>query len=165
MNQKGFTLIEVLVAMAVGSMILVAAVASAFQVFYDVRDIRVKTNTLTELENAAHWLTRDVVMGLNTNLEDGALPVAQANVTWLDYTMEAEVEESVSHSVSYTYSGTELQRNYDGVVTTVGKHLTDVDFSVNGRFVTVTLTCSIDEEAGAAVTRTYKILMRGEPGL
>ena len=165
MNQKGFTLIEVLVILVVGTVILFGVVGSIFMVMRGVPEIRKEVVALADIERAAHWLNRDVPMGRDTNLVDAALPVAQMTVTWLDYTKEAELEESVSHSVSYTYSGSELQRNYDGVVTVVGSHLTNVGFSLNDRFITVTLTSSIDEESGATVTRVYKILMRGETGL
>ncbi len=165
MNQKGFTLLEVLVTLVVGTVILLGVVGSIFMVMRGVPEIRKETVALADIERAAHWLTRDVAMGLSTNLVDAALPVAQMTVSWTDYTKAADQEGSVSHSVSYTYSGSELQRNYDGVVTIVGSHLTNVGFSLNDRSVTVTLTSSIDEESRVTVTRAYKILMRGETSL
>ena len=165
MNQKGFTLIEMLVALGVGTVLLVGVVGSVFLIMRETPEIRKEAVVLADIERAAHWLTRDVVMGLNTDLVDGALPVAQMTVNWNDYTKAADLEEAVSHSVTYTYSGSELQRNYDGVVTIVGSHLTNVEFSLNDSFVTVTLTSSIDEESSSTVTRSYKLLMRGEISL
>ena len=167
MKQKGFTLIEMLVALVVGTVILLAVVGSLFLIMRGTPEIRKETVALADIERAAHWLTRDVAMGQNSDLVNGALPVAQMTITWLDYTRAAELEESVSHSVSYTWSPEtgELQRNYDGVITIVGSHLTNVGFSLNDSSVTVTLTSSIDEESRSTVTRAYKILMRGEIGL
>lgn len=164
MNQKGFTLIEMLVALAAGTVILFSVIGALYMVMHGTPEIRKEAGALEDLERAAHWLTRDVPMGASSNLEDGAPPVSQITITWSDFTRAAEQEESVSHSLSYTWlPGTgELQRNYDGEVTIVGSHLTNVEFSLNDRSVTVTLTSSIDEESRSTITRVYKILMRGE---
>ena len=166
MNQKGFTLIEILVAMLVGGMITAGVITGIFQIVYGAGEIKRESVALADIDNAAHWLTRDVVLGQSTDLVDGApLPVSQMTLTWDDSTWWAEQEESVSHSVIYTYSGTALQRNYDGVVTTVGRHLTDVGFSLDGRLVTITLTSSPEGEPRSTVTRSYTIYMRAEAGL
>ncbi len=167
MNQKGFMLIEILVALGVGTVILLSIVGSLFLLTRAIPEIRKEVVALADIERATHWLTRDVVMGRNNSLVNDDPPVAQMTVTWYDYTKAADLEESVSHSVHYTWSpGTgELQRNYDGVVTIVGSHLTNVEFSRDDRFVIVSLTSSIDEESRSTVTRSYKLLMRGETGL
>ena len=163
MNQKGFTLIEILVAMLVGGMITAGVITGIFQIVYGAGEIREESVALADIDNAAHWLTRDVVLAQNTDLDPG--PPVKMTLTWNDSTWWAEQEESVSHSVIYTYSGTDLQRNYDGVVTTVGRQLTDVGFSLDGRLVTITLTSSPEEEPRSAVTRSYTIYMRAETGL
>jgi len=167
MNQKGFMFIEMLVALGVGTVILFGVVGSIFLVMRGVPEITKEAVALADIDRAAHWLTRDVAMGLNANLVNGALPVAQMTITWIDFTKAAELEGSGSHSVSYTWlpETGELQRNYDGVITIVGSHLTHVGFSLNDSSVTVTLTSSIDEESRSTVTRAYKILMRGETSL
>ncbi len=167
MKQKGFTLIELLVALGVGTIILTAVVGSFFLIMRGVPDIREQAVALSDLDRAAHWLTRDIAMGLSSNLVDAAPPVAQVTISWVDYTREAELEESVSHSVIYTWTSEtgKLQRNYDGLTTIVGEHLTNVGFSLDDRFVTASLTVTIDEDSGTTVTRSYKILMRGETDL
>lgn len=165
MNQKGFTLIEILVAMLVGGMLMAGIVTAVFQIVYGAGQIREESVALSDIDNAAHWLTRDVVLGQSTDLVNGAPQVSQMTLTWNDSTWWAEQEESISHYVTYTYSGTALQRNYDGVVTTVGRHLTDVGFSLDGRLVTITLTSSLEEEPRSTVTRNYTIYMRAETGL
>lgn len=165
MNQKGFTLIEMLVALSVGTVILLGVVGSLFMLTRTTPEIRKEVVALADIERAAHWLTRDVIMGLNTSLVNNGPPVAQMTVTWNDYTRAAEEEEDVAHSVSYTWSPEtgELQRNYDGVITIVGSHLTNVEFSlVDDKLVIVSLTSSSNEEPILTVTRTYKLLMRGE---
>ncbi len=165
MNQKGFTLIEILVAMLVGGMLMAGIVTAVFQIVYGAGQIREESVALSDIDNAAHWLTRDVVLGQSTDLVDGAPQVSQMTLTWNDSTWWAEQEESIAHYVTYTYSGTALQRNYDGVVTTVGRYLTDVGFSLDGRLVTITLTSSLEEEPRSTVTRSYTIQMRAETSL
>ncbi len=165
MNQKGFTLIEILVAMLVGGMITAGVITGIFQIVYGAGQIREESVALSDIDSAAHWLTRDAVLGQTTDLVDGAPEVSQMTLTWNDSTWWAEQEGSVSHYVTYTYSGTALQRNYDGVVTTVGRHLTDVGFSLDGRLVTITLTSSPEEEPRSAVIRSYTMQMRAETSL
>ena len=165
MNQKGFTLIEILVAMLVGGMITAGVITGIFQIVYGAGQIREENVALSDIDSAAHWLTRDAILGQSTDLVDGAPEVSQMTLTWNDFTWWAEQEESVSHYVTYTYSGTALQRNYDGVVTTVGRHLTNVGFSLDGRMVIITLTSSLEEEPRSTVTRNYKIYMRAYTGL
>lgn len=165
MNQKGFTLIEILVAMLVGGMLMAGIVTAVFQIVYGAGQIREESVALSDIDSAAHWLTRDVVLGQSTDLVNGAPQVSQMTLTWNDSTWWAEQEESIAHYVTYTYSGTALQRNYDGVVTTVGRYLTDVGFSLDGRLVTITLTSSLEEEPRSTVTRSYTIYMRAETGL
>jgi hypothetical protein len=151
----------------VGTVILLGVVGSIFIIMRGVPEIRKEAVALADIERAAHWLNRDVGMGRDSNLVDAAPPVAQMTITWFDYTKAAFLEEDESHSVSYTWSpGTgELWRNYDGLVTIVGVRLANVGFSLNDKSVTVTLASFIDEKSGSTVTRTYKILMRGETGL
>lgn len=163
MKQKGFTFIEVIVALGVGTVILSGIVGSIFMIMHGVPKIRDEIVALTDIERAAHWLTRDVPLGGNTNLVDAAPPVAQMTLIWFDYTKVSELEENQSHSVSYTWSpGTgELQRNYDGLITVAGVRLANVGFSLDGEIVTIILSSYVGEGSESTVTRTYKILMRG----
>ncbi len=123
MNQKGFTLLEVLLILGIGTVVLLALVGSIFMVMRVVPEIRERAVALADIESAAHWLNRDVPMGRASNLVNNAPPVVQMTITWLDYTKAAELEEALSHSVSYSWSSStgELQRNYDGLITIVGR--------------------------------------------
>ena len=164
MNQKGFTLIELVVALAILGIVVVGIVTSIFQIMQGRAQIAGKSVALADIDNAAHWVTRDIVMGQSTDLEDDAPPTGNMTMTWNDLTGWAEAEESISHSVVYIHSGTQLLREYDSAnnTTIVGRHLTDVGFSINGNLVTVTLTSSPDGVRASTVTRRYLIRMRTE---
>lgn len=164
MNEKGFTLLEVLVAMLVGGMIMAAIVSGIFQISFGTGQISERNTALADIDNAAHWLTRDVVMGQSTDLWEGAPPTSNMTITWTDFTSFEGGEESISHSANYTYSGTELRRNCDGVVTIIGRHLTNVEFSIDNRLVTLTLTSSTEKVPRTTVTRKYLLQMRAESG-
>jgi prepilin-type N-terminal cleavage/methylation domain-containing protein len=161
-REAGFTLFEMLVAMAVGGVLLAGLVTGIFQVLYGVEQIKVKSIAIADIENAAHWITRDVVMGQSVSLVDGAPPVSQMSLSWTDYTEWAKQEPSASHSANYTYSGTQLVRGYDGVEMVIGRYLTRVEFSRSGNRITVTLTSSPEGDPRTEVTRTYRLLMRGQ---
>jgi len=162
MKQKGFTLIEILVAMLVGGMIIAVVVTSIFQMMTGTGKIREDTVALSDLESATHWLTWDIPMGHTITLVDGAPPTDNMTVSWNDYTTEAELEEAVYHFITYTHSGSELTRNYDGVVTIVGRHLTYVGFSLNGKMVSINLTSSTNDYPISVVSRHYRLRMRSD---
>jgi len=164
MKQKGYTLIELLVVLPISVVMLGAIVGSIFLVLHGVIDIRSETAAQVNIENAAHWLTRDIVMGQSTNMLEGAPPVNTANFTWVDYT--GGLGNEVSHYVAYTHSGTELVREYDSAdnTTIVARNLTDVSFTLNGDLVTVTLTRTAEGASRSMVIRTYVIQMRAKGG-
>ena len=65
MNQKGYTLIELLVMLPISVVILAAIVGAIFMVMHGGGDLRRESTALTDIENAAHYLNRDVIMGQN----------------------------------------------------------------------------------------------------
>jgi len=162
MKQKGMTLIELLVILPISVVMLGAIVGSIFLVLNGTVDIRSETAAQANIENAAHWLTRDILMGQSTNMLEDAPPVNTVNFTWTDYT--GGLGNEVSHYVAYTHSGTELLREYDSAdnITIVARNLTDVGFTLNGDLVTVTLTRTAEGASRSMVTRTYIIQMRAK---
>jgi len=172
MKQKGYTLIELLVALPIGVVVLAAIVSGIFQVVHGTIDIRSETVAQADMENAVHWLTRDVMMGQSiwrtwdpitgqgTELLQDSPATDNVTLTWTDCTGGLGNEHS--HYVVYAHSGTELRREYDSVdnTTIVGRNLSDVKFSLSGDLVTVTLTSTHEKLARSTVTRKYVIEMR-----
>jgi prepilin-type N-terminal cleavage/methylation domain-containing protein len=163
MNQKGFTLLEVLLAMAVGGVILIVVVSSIFQIVQGRVGIVQKSAAMSDIDNAAHWLTRDMVLAQTTSLIDKAPPVSEITINWDDRTGWAADEGSVQHSVVYHFSGSQLLRNYDGEESIAGRYVTDVGFSIDGRMFTVTLT-SCPGLPGSTMTRSFLIQIRSDLG-
>ena len=163
MTQKGFTLIELMAVMAITGMIVLAVASSIFQVAQGRVDVAQKSTAMADIDSAVHWLVRDLVLAQETSLAEGAPPVSDITIEWSDLTAWAGDEGSVEHYISYTLSGTQLLRDYDGEETIVGRHLTNVGFSVEGKMFTVTLT-SRSGLPGSTVTRSFLIQMRSDLG-
>ena len=142
MKQKGFTLIEILVVMAVGGMIMTVAMLTIYQIVWGTERSNDQVIALTDANYAAMWLKWDLQMVQDTDLTDGdPVPKSSVSLNWIDNTSFVAANES-AHSSNYTLSGTELLRNYDGTTKIVGRHITSIGFIQNGSVVTCNLTAT-----------------------
>lgn len=166
MNQKGYTLLELLVVLAIEGVILLVIVSSIYFIVQGQTQITGKSAAMADIDNAAHWLTRDLILAQTTTLIEEVPPVSEMTLDWCDMTAWAGAEGSVEHTASYIYipSETRLLRDYNGESITVGRYLTDVGFSVDGKMFTVTLTSCPDGTANSRVTRSFLVQMRAELG-
>lgn len=165
-NQKGLTLIELLVAMAVGGMLLGVLVPSIFQTTRGTVLTTVEVTALNNVENAAHWINKDVRMAKETNLQEevplvNPTPESPLTLNWTDWTDWVQ-EEFRDHSCAYWLEGTDLQRNYDGTVTRVARYISDIEFSQSGTLITVTITSTPEGVPERSEKRTYRIYLRPE---
>lgn len=163
MNQKGSTLLELLLVIAITGVIVPVVSASFVQIMRGRADIAERSVAMTDIDNAAHWLTRDLVLAQTTNLVEGASATSNMTINWSDRTAWAGDEGTVNHSASYALSGTQLLRNYNGEETIVGRYLTNAGFSVDGKMFTITLT-SRPVLPGYTVTKSFVIEMRSDLG-
>lgn len=152
MKQKGFTLVEVLVVTAIGGVLMTGLLLSIHNVLWGTNRSNNQVVALADVNYAALRLKKDLMMAQNTNLTDN---VSQGSVvlSWIDYTGFTSENQSGSHSSSYTLSGTELQRDYDGTVSIVGRNITSIGFTQNGRAIDVVITAT-----GAGVPERSKTL-------
>ena len=162
MSQKGFTLIEILVAMAIGGMVITGVVVSIFQVSWG----NIRTNdqvvALTDINWATLWLKKDLQMAQSTTLTNGN-PVPENSVTlgWTDFT-SFEEEENKNHSSAYALSGTELVRTYDGTPRTIGKYITYIGFTQNDKAITVVITATAPGTSQRTETLKFTVQARTE---
>ena len=130
MRQKGFTLLELLVATAVGAVILTGVVLSIYQVVWGTARSNSQAVALTDINSAVLAIKKDLMMTQSTNLTDG-VPQSSVMLSWIDYTFFATENETAYHSTTYVLSGTDLRRTYDGTVSIVGRRITSIDFTQN----------------------------------
>jgi len=162
-KQKGYSLLELLLVISITGTIVTITGAGVIQIMRGQPEITAKNIALADIDSATHWIIRDLIMAQTTSLADGAPPVSGISINWSDLTVWAGSEGSITHLATYALAGTELQRTYDGASTTVGRYLTDIQFSLAGKLFTVTLT-SRPGAPNYAVTKSFTIQMRADLG-
>lgn len=162
MRQKGFTLVELLVALGVSATLIVGALLTFHQIVLGTTRSNSQVVALTEVHQAALSIKKDIYMAQNTNLVDGELvPQSSVGLNWIDCT-SFEPEEYRNHSSTYALSGTQLLRTYDGTVSVVGRHITSVGFTQNNRFVNVSITATGPGVIQRRETLEFSVRMRPE---
>ena len=154
-NQMGFTLVELMLAIAITGVITGGITMTIFQVF----DANVRTSNhmtaVRQVQNAGYWVSRDAQMAQDiVTGDDPATPGVTEflTLTWTDYNGDG-------HQVTYTLEGAELWRNYDGQRSLVAQHIdptgTTCDFA--GGKLTFTVTATVEEQSE---TRIYEVTPR-----
>ena len=173
MSQKGYTLVELLVALAVGSLVIVAALAVIHQVVWNTSRANSQVIVLTDANQAALQLKKDIQMA---QLDKGDFPADGTTVitltpdgptvtlSWTDYT-SFDPAENKNHSSSYELLGSELQRTYDGTTSIVGRNITSVDITQgpeDDRVINVIITAAKGGISPRSETLKFSVYMRGE---
>ena len=155
LGQRGSALVDLVVAIGIGSLILLGAGESIFQVTKGVDRGVSRLTALRDAENAALWLTRDARMAEVNDLGNGASPVGSITMQWTDS------QGGGTHTVTYSIAGSELIRNFDGATTTVARRVSNAGFSRDGRLLNLQIEVSANG-SGGNVQKSYSTLMRPE---
>jgi len=159
-SQKGFTLLEILLVLVVGGLLLVGVVNAIFQTTTITVERSTQITALEDIREVAAQVSKDIRMAATTNLENG---LTLAWTVWYDETGELN---PVDHYISYTPpSAGELQRNYDGALTTVGSYISDIEFSQEVNIITMAITSSPRGNAETAEQRTYQFYLQPKEDL
>ncbi len=145
MRQKGFTLVELLLAVGISSILVIVAVALIFQAFATTIDARSRNTILAELDVATSQIRKDLYMAHDTGLTDGNTQDS-INLEWDNYTATSNASSFVPYSSNYARSGTNLIRTYDDneevTVSIVGRNITKITFTQHGRLIDVVITAT-----------------------
>ena len=169
--QRGFTLIEILLALAVAGMIAPPVVSAIFQMSRGTADIRASLVVQQDVDVASSYFTRDLSQAMTTDVVDLAAPVSSMRVSWNDQTSWAATVGEPHCARYYIEPGTTfLKRNYDGAsdcavdgtVSIVGRRVADVQFSRSGRLMTILIKSSL---GGQAQSLTYLVTPRTDGAL
>ncbi|MFC1992314.1 PilW family protein [Chloroflexota bacterium] len=162
MNQKGFTLIEILVVMAIVSILTAGIVVSIFQVSWGNIRTTDQVVALADINYATLWLKKDLQMAQSASLTDGdPTPQGEVTLNWIDFTGWA-TEETRNHTSIYTLSGTDLVRTYDDVPRVVGRYITYIGFTRSDRAFTVVITATSPGTSQQTKTLTFTVESRVE---
>ncbi len=176
MRQKGFTLVELLVAMAVGGLVMMSAVGIIYQVMWGTGRTNSQVVALTDVHQAALRLKKDLQMA---QLGEGDFPAdgtavvtltpdgSTATLGWRDYT-SFDLEENKDHTSTYNLlDDGKLQRTYDyekpsETTSIVGRNITSVDFTQDGRVINVVITATAGDMLPRSETLKFSVYLRGE---
>ncbi len=165
-NQKGFTLVELLLAVAILGLVVSVISISIIQIITGTERNNVKIIALADIEHAAAWLNQDLPMAQTTNLVFGNPTDLVAGDTltlsWTDY----YGGEAITHQRQYYVSSTRLMRDSDGQVANIASYISAAEFSIDGsgRLITFTLTSSPESISERSETKTYRFYQRTEGG-
>jgi len=156
-RQKGMTLLELMAAMAIMVLVMVGALAVIFQEYGGTDIAKTKVTAAHEISNAARRISQDGMMAESTDLVEGADPVNQLTLNWIERYDFA----NIPHSSNYSLCGTELRRNYDGAEATVARNISKIEFSQSGDLLAVSISCTPRWWApDRTVEKTYRICLR-----
>jgi hypothetical protein len=142
-GQKGMTIAELVMAIATTGIIVVFLGTSIYQIITVSGYGNDRLTATHELENVAYWFNID-----------GQGAVAAVGGTSLVLTM------ADNSSITYTLADTEMLRTNDGQQMTLARNITDANFSIDNRVITMSLTASLPDQYDVSENSTYHVYMR-----
>lgn len=110
-SEKGFTLIEVLISLAIMSIIMLAMTMTVTALLTHPQQSTEHNVVLQQVQNAGYWVSRDVQMAKSVTLtEPSGFPLT------LDIPLDTDVNND--YTVDYLFDGNKLKRQvYDSLGT------------------------------------------------
>jgi len=158
MGQRGFTLLELLVGLAVGSVLLLAALLSINQILVSTGRSNSQVVVLDEVHRAALRIKKDIQAHTSANLTD--LQYGPTTFSWIDQTGFVPPEDERDHNSIYSLSGTELVRTFDDTPGILGRHITSLSFTDNGTYVYVVITATSSTFPPRSETLSFRVYQR-----
>jgi prepilin-type N-terminal cleavage/methylation domain-containing protein len=114
-DQKGFTLIEMIVAIAISSAIGGGILLSIYQTSSYQAMEKARMNCVKNVENAIHYIIRDAQMAqeIDTDYDADGFPFP-LYLTWTEWDADVDANPEYKHEVTYTLDdgSNELQRHH-----------------------------------------------------
>ena len=142
-NERGFTLVELLITTAITGIIVSFLGTAIFQVITITEYGNDKLTAMHELQNAAHWFHLDGQKAFTANVTDGLLLTISDN-----------------SSITYTVNGTTLRRTTGESQMTLAQNVTSANFSIENRIITMNLTSSPEGRDNVSEQGIYKVYLR-----
>ncbi len=164
-TQAGFTLVEILAALAITGLIIPVVLMSIFQINRGTIQIRNDVVIQQDIDSAGTFFTRDLSLAQSTDLVCDGSPYTSMRVDWIDETGWGAESGTTTHSAIYTLSGTELQRNYDGTPQIIARRIESITFSRDTGscdFITISITSTLGQQSEAL---TYLVAPRADQPL
>jgi|WetSurMetagenome_2_1015567.scaffolds.fasta_scaffold39921_4 prepilin-type N-terminal cleavage/methylation domain-containing protein len=163
-NQRGFTLIEILVAIVITALIGISVSTAALQILKQSVKNRDYTTASQFTMNAIHWISRDAEMA--QTIETGGATGFPLTLRWIDW-------GSSVYQVVYTIENGVMKRYYShtgeqSVQTVLAESVNTVSEQTtcqyNSKILTVQITATVGQgDYSSSVTSTREIFMRSMP--
>ncbi|MFC1949208.1 type II secretion system protein J [Chloroflexota bacterium] len=159
MRQRGFTVIEILVTLAVSSVIALVVLLSLTQVFQGTGRSNSQVIVLDDLHRVALQVKKDLQSQQSANLTD--LQYNPTTFYWTEQTGFAPEDER-DHYSTYSLSGTTLQRTADNITSILGRHITYLSFTENGEYIDAVITATSSTFPPRTETLNFSVNKRTE---
>ncbi|MEW6034288.1 MAG: prepilin-type N-terminal cleavage/methylation domain-containing protein [Chloroflexota bacterium] len=156
-SRRGMTLVEVLVACAITAVLIGGLGVAIYSIITVTERGNAESGALQDVQKAAYWISNDAQMTWTTGLLDGGPAVDNVTLNWSD-------GDGDSHSSSYWLSGTKLQRNYDGNVTTAAWYVTSVEFTISGDVLAFRVESTLPGRWQMSRQTTGNVYLRAKTG-
>lgn len=180
-NQMGFSLAELMMALAIGSIVAGGVTMSVFQVFGGHIRTSNHMTAVRQVQDAGYWVSHDAQMAQNVAM--GAPSGSLFTLAWVGWEYPSGSNIGIdTYEVWYTYEEASDEIRRDQRITTniynaqgepvssppptqsqsiIARYITNVEPpSLSGNKLTVTITASLGE---AEEERTYEIRPRAKP--
>ena len=151
-DQRGMTLVELLIAAAIAAMLVPILGSAIFQFMQVTEQGNDQFRALHDVQNAGYWITLDGKRAATTDLIEGADLVDSITLSWTD--------GGQAHTTTYSLSSTDLQRDHNGTTITVARYILNVGFSISQGVITANLTSSPEGRWEVSEETTYKVCLR-----
>jgi prepilin-type N-terminal cleavage/methylation domain-containing protein len=154
-NQKGFTMVELLMAMAVSGIIAAAAVTTISQVFH----LNARTSNhmiaVRQVQSVGYWVSHDAQMAqIVTPAGNFDLATDDLVLSWTEW-------NGTQRQVTYRLADGDLTRNYSGNSVTIGQHIESATGTFASNKLTFTITATVGSGSRAeSETRKYEVYPR-----
>jgi prepilin-type N-terminal cleavage/methylation domain-containing protein len=152
-NQKGFTLIEILIAVAIAGLMAAGTAGATVQIIQST-DTTAHMLAVRQVQTAGYWVSTDALQAQYVTAPGSeGFPLS---LEWTD-------SESNYHNITYALGETpgELQRSDGATNIVVGRYLTDdtiCSWDGTAKILTFAVTASVTGARGQETeTRTYEI--------
>lgn len=146
-GQKGMTMVELLVAIAVTGIIVVFLGTAIYQIITVSEYGNDRLTAMHELQNSAHWFNLDGQKAVTANVNGELL-----------------LTISETSSITYSLVGTELRRTTGSTPMTLARNISSADFSIDNRVITMSLTSSPEGRDNVSENGSYKVYLRPAEG-
>jgi len=157
MRQRGFTLVEILLALAVTGVILVGAVLSIHQFLFTTARSNSLVVVLDELNRAALQLKRDLQSQDSSNITDSD----NLTLSWSNNTYFESENQTTSHLVNFTLSDTGvLVRDGANTISVVARHIESISYTDYGTYIEVDITATSPTFPYKSETLSFSVYKR-----